>query len=82
MTYKDRDGNEITLQQWTERQKEDRVAWSGSRKGDIMTFWVGVDIGDGAIFETHLFPARVLLQKYETELDAIKGHLRWVDRFS
>jgi hypothetical protein len=47
----------------------------------VSTVWVGVDAGDGRIFETAVIVGGDVeaSQRYRTELDAVKGHVRWVE---
>lgn len=83
MRYVDRDGNEITLDQFA-TEPSNRVAVSKLDSCTVSTIWTGLDVGDGLIFETALLVGGNVdyFERYATELDAVRGHLRWVERFS
>ena len=84
MSYCSRDGHPLTLEQWTQLRPAERVALTELPGCVVSTLWVGVDVGDGLIFETVLLRGGEvdMFERYATELDAIKGHLRWVERYS
>ena len=83
MRYVDRNNNDISFDQFC-RMTDDRVAVTQMDRCTVSTVWVGVDAGDGRIFETALLVGGDVeaSERYATELDAVRGHLRWVERFS
>lgn len=84
--YYDRDGSEITIDQWTDRRRSTdeyrRVAFDKVADADISTVWLGLDhsfgFGEGPplIFETMIFggPCDQDQWRYSTEAQAIEGH--------
>ena len=83
MRYVDRNNNDISFDQFC-RMSDDRVAVTKMDRCTVSTVWVGVDAGDGRIFETAVIVGGDVeaSERYRTELDAVKGHVRWVERFS
>ena len=51
MRYVDRNGNDISFDQFC-RMTDERVAVTKMDRCTVSTVWVGVDAGDGRIFET------------------------------
>jgi len=82
MTYRDRNGDDITFHEFCAEGRQYRVGWTKCAKAEVSTVWTGIDLGDGYIFETANFPEGDVVERYTTELDAIKGHLRWVEAMS
>jgi hypothetical protein len=80
MRYVDRNGNDISFDQFC-RMTEARVAVTKMDRCTVSTVWVGVDAGDGRIFETAVIVGGDVeaSERYRTELDAVKGHVRWVE---
>ena len=83
MRYLDRDGREITLDQFA-TEPCNRVAVTKLERCTVSTIWTGLDVGDGLIFETLIICGGEVedSERYATELDAARGHLRWVGRYS
>lgn len=84
MRYRDRDGQPLTLKQWSERLPDQRVALTQLPSCVVSTIWVGVDVGDGLIFETVVLRGGDVTdcERYATELEAVEGHLRCVRSLS
>lgn len=82
--FYDRDGDPISLKQWSERFDEDQhVAITVVDDiALISTVWLGVFLGDGPplIYETMVFngPLNNARERYATEEAAQAGHERWV----
>ena len=83
MRYVDRNGNDISFDQFC-RMTDERVAVTKMDRCTVSTVWVGVDAGDERIFETAVIVGGDVeaCERYRTELDAVKGHVRWVEWFS
>ena len=83
MRYLDRNNNEVSFDQFCQIL-ETRVAVTKLQECTVSTVWVGVDAGDGLIFETAILVGGDVREtaRYVTELDAVRGHLRWVERYS
>ena len=87
MSYFDRDGNPMTMEEWAKTfgDREYKVV-KQTAVGDkrISTVWLGLDHnyfdeGDGPIiFETMVFPEEgyddLYMERYKTEEEAIAGH--------
>jgi hypothetical protein len=84
MRYLDRDGQPLTLQQWTQQLSDERIAVTQLPSCIVSTIWVGVDVGDGLIFETVVLRGGDVTdcERYATELEAVEGHLRCVRSLS
>jgi len=85
----DRAGNRITLDEWVALYTDDnkRVARTEVNGVTVSTVWLGMDhslsYGPPLIFETMVFAKEAfgaLQERYETEHEAILGHLDIVDR--
>ncbi len=81
MRYVDRDNNEISFAEWTNEQVNRRVA--NTKINDrcrVSTIWLGVDSGDGLIFETMIEANNQIAKsrRYETEFNALYGHYECV----
>jgi ABC-type sugar transport system substrate-binding protein len=90
LVYYDRDGNPITLEQWTELQgnRGYRVAETNLVDGtDVSTMWLGIDRSGQqppAIYETVVFNASgdlVEVQRHPTMRDALAAHQKLVAVF-
>lgn len=93
--YRDRQGSPMDMRTWA-RALEDhslqRVAETTLPDGKwISTVWLGLDHqwGDGPplIFETMVFPDKAHLnelecERYSTEVEAVAGHARMVEKWS
>ena len=96
--YYDRDGKQIPNDWWDNKKHRRKYGGNRTNTrvartivGDVTvsTVWLGLDHSDTSlsgpiIFETMIFgdPWDLDIQRYETELDAVRGHLRAVDRIS
>lgn len=86
MTYYDRDGNQIDIEQFMElviQPEYKRVDFTQIKanydKIEISTVWLGIDHGFGLgkeIFETMVFGGNINghQRRYATELEALTGH--------
>lgn len=87
--YYDRDGLPIAnVTEWSELRNRAgiRVARTDVGASCVSTVWLGLDcnftgIGAPVIFETMIFggPSDEYQERYTTELDAMRGHLRIVE---
>ena len=83
MRYVDRNNSEVSFHQFCQSH-DARVAVTKLKECTVSTMWLGVDAGDGLIFETAILVGGAVQEtgRYATELDAVRGHLRWVERYS
>lgn len=87
--YFDRDGNPIDdASKWAEMRRRVGIRVAATTVGDarVSTVWLGLDhnydiVGDPIIFETMVFDGSEdgYCERYATELDAMRGHLRIVE---
>jgi hypothetical protein len=91
--YFDRDGNQITTEEFDKKRSDieyQRVGLfetlANGEKISVATVWMGIDLGfvpDEApiIFETMVFGGRNngMMRRYSTELEALVGHNEIVD---
>lgn len=84
----DRQGNSISMDEWSRRKDELVVGKTDLPAADasVSTVWLGMDHGWGhgppLIFETMVFGGAFSesQERYSTEVEAVAGHRRWVDR--
>lgn len=85
MNYYSRDGEPISVADWGRQRSGKRVARTTVGDIEVSTVWLGLDHGFGSvmlIFETMTFGGDLDGQdcwRYETEEEAVRGHLTIVD---
>jgi len=86
--YLDRDGKEITYNEWVklfEDLEYKRVGFfetlANGERVSVSTVWLGVTNNFNPMFETQVYGGRNsgMSRRYETELEALVGHNEIVD---
>lgn len=87
--YYDRNGDPMPMEAWLQALSGygKRVAHTKTKMGiDVSTVWLGINHQFGPnkpplIFETLCFPGADDGKRYTTEIEALKGHLEFVEKY-
>jgi len=80
--YYDRDGHEIDLSEWASELSNNRIARTKIGDTEVSTVWVGLCHNNyRLVFETMIFggPHNGEINRYSSELNALKGHIATVE---